>query len=199
MKRTRRVIRLMVMFYAATLALVLASNQFWPRDTRPENAEQVICLGGGAAQGVLFESSQMRAEHCGQLILDGVAARVLVTGHGAGTLMADHIREMGVPDALISLEPLSRSTLQNALFSSRMTRTDAPVIIVTDAYHLLRSWVAFRVMGFEDVRLSSSPAMVDEAKPLLREVSAIWFNALRLVIYGATVWLERDLREALLA
>ncbi len=199
MRRVRRVLRLMVIFYAVTLAVVIGANLFWPRDSAPGPVAQVICLGGGSAQGVLAEDSLMRAERCGGLLLAGQAERVILTGSGAGTLMADHIREMGVDDALIRVEPSSRSTLQNALFTARLTETDLPVILVTDAYHLPRSWVSFRMMGFEEVHLASSEAMVDRTKPLLREVSAIWFNALRLLIYAGMVWADPDVRDAVLA
>ncbi len=199
MRRVRRVLRLMVLFYAATLAMVLACNLFWPRDVDPATAVQVVCLGGGSETGVLADDSLARAERCGQLVRDGVAQTVLVTGQGAGTLMVDHIEAMGIPRERIALEAQSRSTLQNALFSTHLTDTSRPVIVVTDAYHLPRSWVSFRLMGFEDVRLASSLAVVDRPRPLLREASAIWFNALRAVIYGATFWLDQDVREALLA
>lgn len=199
MRRVRRVLRLMVIFYAATLALVLGANWFWPRDNAPGPAAQVICLGGGMLQGVLAEDSLMRAQRCGALILAGQADRVILTGSGAGTLMADHIRSMGVAENAILVEPASRSTLQNALFTSRITETDVPVIVVSDAYHLPRSWVSFRAMGFDEVYLASSEAMVDRTRPLLREVSAIWFNALRLLIYAGLPWADPDVRDAVLA
>ncbi|MEJ6388643.1 YdcF family protein [Gymnodinialimonas ulvae] len=199
MARVRRVLRLTVMFYAATLALVLGSNWFWPRDTAPAPAAQIICLGGAVSRGVLAEDSLMRAERCGGLLLAGHGERVILTGDGAGTLMADHLRAMGIEEARITVEPESRSTLQNALFTARITQTDAPVIVVTDAYHLLRSWVSFRLMGFDHVHLASSEAMVDRTGPMFREVSAIWFNALRLLIYTGTFWVEPAVRDALLA
>ncbi len=199
MRRVRRVLRLMVIFYAATLAMVLLSNWYWPRDTLPAPAAQVICLGGGSLQGVLTEDSELRAQRCGELLLAGLADDILVTGSGAGTLMVDYIVAMGIPPEAVTLESMSRSTLQNALFSTRVSDVSQPVIVVTDAYHLPRSWVSFRAMGFEDVRLASSTAMVDRPAPLLREVSAIWFNALRLMIYGALFWIDPDVRGALMA
>ncbi len=199
MARVRRVLRLMVTFYATTLALVLAANLFWPRDSEPGPAAQVICLGGAVSRGVLAEDSLLRAERCGRLLLAGRGETVILTGDGAGTLMADHLRAMGIDDARITVEPDSRSTLQNALFTARITQTDAPVIVVTDAYHLLRSWVSFKVMGFERVELASSTAMVNRTGPMFREVSAIWFNALRLLIYAGTFWVEPAVRDALLA
>ena len=199
LRRARRVLRLMVAFYAATLAFVLACNLLWPRTSEPETVEWVICLGGGASQGVLSEASLMRAERCGQLVLDGRARSVLVTGHGAGILMVGHLRGMGLTDAQILLEPDSRSTLQNALYSAALVDPQDPAILVTDAYHLPRSWVSYRVMGFRDIQLVSSTGMVDRPAPLLREASAIWFNALRVLIYAGTFWADPEMRAALLA
>ncbi|MEX3015361.1 YdcF family protein [Gymnodinialimonas hymeniacidonis] len=199
MRRVRRVLRLMVIFYAATLAMVLLCNWFWPRDTLPAPAAQVICLGGQSHQGVLASDSTSRAERCAELLLAGLADEILVTGSGTGTLMVDHILALGVPAEAVSLEAMSRSTLQNALFSADISDVEQPVIVVTDAYHLPRSWVSFRAMGFQDVRLSSSSSMVDRPKPLLREVSAIWFNALRLLVYSALFWVDPDIRAALMA
>lgn len=197
-RRLGRAIGLCIGVYLATLTVVVVVAWGWPVATLPERADAIVCLGGGSADGVLTRGSFERAVSCADLYADGAAPQIVMTGSMAGPLMAQVALDRGVPLDAIVVEPDSRSTLQNALFTAEIVPTDARIIVVTDAFHLPRSWVAYRVMGYDDIALSASSMARLQPRPLIREALAIWFNAGRIVIWWATPWLPAEDRAALL-
>jgi uncharacterized SAM-binding protein YcdF (DUF218 family) len=75
--------------------------------------------------------------------------------------MADAARAAGVPVDALRVEVESHSTLQNAIYARVILGADAeqPVILVTNRYHLPRSWASFRWAGMHDITLySAEPA-----------------------------------------
>lgn len=96
-----------------------------------------------------------RTDHAAALWAAGRAGVILATGgpEGAGLTEAEamrrRLRERGVPDAAILLEPRARDTYQNALFSIRILRAEGlgRAILVSDRYHLPRALMLFRLMG----------------------------------------------------
>ena len=201
MRRLGRVIRGFVLAYAATLAVVVLVAYGWSEDPpleRGEPADTIVCLGAGSSDNRLTRNSYERAATCADLYLEGAAPQIAFTGIVAAPLMADVALSRGVPAAAIVVEDASRSTLQNALFTAQIVPEDRHVIVVTDAFHLPRSWVAFRVMGYDNITLAASDMPRLRPMPLLREALAVWFNAGRIVIWWATPWLPDDTRAALL-
>nr|WP_255599335.1 YdcF family protein [Hasllibacter sp. MH4015] len=158
----------------------MAVEWAWPRSApQGVSADTIICLGGGASDGRLFASSRTRAERCVELYLAGAAPQIVFTGVQAAEPMADLARASGVPAEVILVETQSRSTLQNALFSSRIMTGTEDVLLVSSAYHLPRSWLTFRLMGYDRVTVIAAEGRSDGARPLFREALAIWFNAAR--------------------
>jgi uncharacterized SAM-binding protein YcdF (DUF218 family) len=68
-------------------------------------------------------------------------------------VMKDALNREGVPDAMIWLELESHSTHENALYSARMLRSKGinRIVLVTDAYHMLRAAQCFRKEGIQVV------------------------------------------------
>lgn len=186
------------MIYLATLVVVGITAYGWPEAPTSERADTIICLGGGFKHGRMTRNSYERAVACADVYLAGSAPQIIFTGVLAAPVMAQVAVARGVPQDAIVLEPDSRSTLQNALFTARIVPDAARVIVVTDAYHLPRAWVAFRMMGFQDIELVASAMPRLTPMPLLREALAIWFNAVRIGLWWATPWLPDDARAALL-
>lgn len=146
----------------------------------------------------LFAGSKQRAATCARLFLAGKTKSVVFTGSGPSTqelsvaeLMAQHAKELGVPETAIFVETVSRSTLQNALFSLPKISGAKSVRIVTDSFHLPRSWISFRWAGYPDLSMHPSQSKVSREiswknfQPVLREPLAIWFNLVRLPVYSA--------------
>jgi uncharacterized SAM-binding protein YcdF (DUF218 family) len=98
--------------------------------------------------------------------------------------MADYARTRGVPEQAMVVEPNSESPLQNALFTLPMLDNPASVILVSDAFHLPRSWISFKLVGARDITLVATSSRADAAWKR-RETLAIWFNLARFPVYLA--------------
>jgi uncharacterized SAM-binding protein YcdF (DUF218 family) len=82
-------------------------------------------------------------------------------GEDIASVMRDQALAAGVPALAIRLEPSATSTLQNALFTADLlgAAKAAPVIVVTNRYHLMRAWASFRWAGFAKVTMvAADPA-----------------------------------------
>lgn len=194
--------------FAALLLVVLLA----PREV-PEAgpADAIVCLGGGMSFGgwtLPAPDSQRRAETCAALYLAGAAPRILFTGAGhhvssVAAAMARSAQDLGVPQSAILLEEEARSTIQNAVFSAdHLPPETANILLVTDAYHLPRSHVLFRLFTPYEIDPVAAPieSLTADLAPgfqttrrkhptylqaVLRESQAIWFNLGRLGFYGA--------------
>lgn len=211
----RRLIGLGLVIFLTTLAFVVvfASMQSLtePETFRP--ASRIVVLGGGTKpDGTLHISSKRRVEKGVILYKAGTAPMLHFTGGlphqggvSIGAQMAAYAQKLGVPKAAITSEDKSQSTLQNALFSASELKNDKRIILVTDGFHLPRSWVSMRLFGSYDIALAHSvahPHLNLEARMFrirmyLRETLAIWFNAARYLVWRmAPLWgmngLERD-------
>ena len=185
----RRLVSLGMIALILTWSAVALAAVSWPRDRALTPADVIICLGAAQrADGTAGPASRGRAISCDALFAQGLAPLVLFSGAGAEersvaqamweetTISTDH--------ALI--EGQSRSTLQNAAFSLEMLPDDASLIVLSDAFHLPRVWVSFRLMGADAQRLQMAPAQsggLPRPRDILREGLAIWFNLAR-----ATAW-----------
>ncbi len=186
-----RLLRAALLIWAATLAAVCIWTYLWPLDRPLPRGDAIVCLGAGVdGAGRIGPGSRVRAETCARLAREGVAPVVVFTGgpaapgaRSAAAGMAEVARVEGVGDAVILLEENAFSTLQNALYSRALLSEDARLILVSEAFHLPRSWVSFRAMGVEDVttypalRIRPGPSGGPAWGLLLRESLAIWFNA----------------------
>lgn len=178
-----------------------------------ESVDVIVCLGAGMdPDGTLHPSAIARVETCAALYLAGTAPDVHFTGGrgrlggpSAGAQMSALAQTLGVPPEAISIEEASQSTLQNALLSQPMLADAQSIRLVTEGFHLPRSYASFALMGDHTVHLTmSEPVRLTPQgrwnwRVLLRETLAIWFNIGR---YG--VWLimgvfETEGRDAILA
>jgi uncharacterized SAM-binding protein YcdF (DUF218 family) len=209
-RRLGRLIRAIVLVYAATFAVLLVVQLLWPTpQTIPDRADAIICLGAGMAEetGPLPDAvTRARALTCADLQIQGVAPVVIFTGagndtHSAAEAMAQVAQAEGMPSEAAIIEPLAHSTLQNAGFGlALLPEPPERVVVVSDAFHLPRAWVIFAVLG-HDVRLFATqgtlaPPAATRLRWSLREAAAIWFNAGRLATYGVAglAGIDRDTR-----
>ena len=99
--------------------------------------------------GVLAESTLNRVDRCAELYRAGLAPVILFAG-GTSTFdgpsaagqMSRYAMAFGVPASAILTENRAHSTLQNALFSLPLIPNAAFLIVVTEAFHLPRSWIS---------------------------------------------------------
>ncbi|MDA8585984.1 YdcF family protein [Rhodobacteraceae bacterium] len=158
------------------------------------NGAAIVILGGGAnVDGTgLGGETQDRLNAGLELYKSGAATLMVVTGGGTpavAEIMRDAALAAGVaPDALL-MENQSHSTLQNALFTADFERIDksAPVILVTNRYHLPRANASFRWAGFGDVINHAADPDTDFkfSEGLLWEAIKWPYNALRAAAASA--------------
>lgn len=201
-----KLFKLGVMAYFALTGVMLIWTFAWPEPEMDDfrAADAIVCLGGGmSANGTLANPVLTRIERCVQLFEAGRAPMVVFTGGtavvdgpNAGTQMALYAESLGVPEDAIVIEGHAQSTLQNALFSLKLTPHAQDVILVTEAFHLPRSWASFKWAAWETGHGSLGVALAMSEKVrhdtagkvgwniLVRESMAIWFNALRATFYS---------------
>ena len=179
--------------WVITLIAVVGWTYLWPRGQDLPMGDVIICLGAGIdANGRLGPGSIGRATTCGMLFHQGAAPVVVFTGgsatDGAPSAAWAMAQVSGIPTHAVILEDRAQSTLQNALFTRPSYQNGQRVILVSEAFHLPRAWVSFRAFGARRITLYASTPVRDggAARMLPRESIAIWFNAMRGAIYGAT-------------
>lgn len=123
----------------------------------PARAGAIVVLGAKVGPDGEPSAPLLRRVRAGvTLFHQGVAPTLLLTGGSApghpseAEVMRALALAQGVPGRALVLEPHSRSTEENARFSAPLLRTlgAAEVVVVTDAFHLLRGSTHFRLQGF---------------------------------------------------
>ncbi len=204
----------MVMIYLVTVMGVAGYatlQPFWePTDIK---ADLIVVLGGGMSpRGSLHTSSTVRVDKGTALFKTGVAPRIHFTGGlaspnapSAGQVMAERAIKRGVPQSATSFEGKSYSTLQNALFSKPDWQDADHIVLVTEGFHLPRSWATFKAFGGKDITLVHARRfrgnrVMAGVKMTLREALAVWFNAGRFLVWKAAAYTDipQDDRDALL-
>lgn len=152
----------------------------------PEERYDAIVVCGCAVRpdGTASPSLARRARLASELFEGGLAPRLVLTG-GVGThppseaaAAAVIARRAGVPSEALILEDRSTSTEENAREAAAEIGAEARVVVVTDAYHVVR---AERVFGrhFRAVTGVGAVGPVSQrVRGALREVTA-------LAAYGA--------------
>lgn len=207
MRTLRRLIGVLVLLWAVPFAVLMALELTRPETPPlPDPADAILCLGAGMSYGGWDRpgpASMRRARSCAELYRAGVAPVVLFTGYGheqssAAAAMARVAMEDGVPEMAVILEEEAKSTFQNAVYSAALLPPDtARLVVVTDAFHIPRSWMLFRITGapettFYPARLiytsRDHPETLRRRDWVLRESMVIWANIARAGIYlGAGV------------
>ena len=196
-------------FVLMTLSM-LAWTFLWPEpDVRGmQKADVIVCLGAGMdGAGTLDSAALTRVDRCVQLFEVGLAPVIIFSGGpareggpSAGGQMALYAQSLGVREEFTIIESRAHSTLQNALFSLELAPVAQDFVIVTEAFHLPRSWASFHwarweleqpntktfhLVMSEDVR-RIQPSNSVEWVLLGRESLAIWFNAARALAYSVS-------------
>lgn len=181
---------------------------FEPEDFAP--ADVIVVLGAGMdADGTLHPSTILRVEKAVALFQAGAAPRMHFTGGkgdengpSAGRMMAELAHSLLVPAEVTSAEGNSQSTLQNALFSQPMLKDATRIILVTEGFHLPRSWASFHWAAWQNdhvfdialahsttFRQQSSNSRFPATSMVVREAMAWGFNLFRVVAWHGASWI----------
>ncbi|MDJ0825504.1 MAG: YdcF family protein [Rhodobacter sp.] len=167
-----------------------------------------VALGAGMDPNGTLHDSTLRRVAAGVALLQAGRAqtlhmtggRAVPDGPAAGDRMARHAVALGADPGKITRENAALSTLQNALFSGPSIPAGASVVVVSEGFHLMRSWASFRWAGLpvdavcHSTRFRRSPdgARWDVARMVVREVAAVWFNLARAAMWSVLHGLGRD-------
>jgi len=111
---------------------------------------------------VFFNKGADRVLHTIQLYKLGKLSKILITG-GSGRVIGEKVSEAielkkvflycGVPEKDLIIEPLSRNTRENALFSKyvldSLGLSNRPLLLITSAFHMPRSKGCFDKVGLK--------------------------------------------------
>jgi uncharacterized SAM-binding protein YcdF (DUF218 family) len=122
--------------------VVLSSSVFPPTPPRPT--------------AILGSDTLERCQYAAWLYKNWVHVPVLATGGGShgppyAETMSEELQREGVPAAMIWTEGKSRSTYENALFSTELLRKKGirRIALVTEAFHMRRAELCFRKQGMD--------------------------------------------------
>ncbi len=121
--------------------------------------DAIVVLGGGlSAPTRLTRYAELsagadRGWHAARCYHAGRAPVILFSGVGEGPGMKQFLTDLGVPPAKIVLEPESRNTYENGVFTREKLKAMKAkrIILVTSAWHMRRSVMTFERMGVEIV------------------------------------------------
>lgn len=150
-------------------------------------AQAIVVLGARVLPGGEPGSAlRARVERAVALFHEGLAPLLVLSG-GVGAhppseaqVMREVATALGVPEEACVLEERSRSTRENARYTSELLRARGitDVVVVSDAYHLFRARRSFRLEGFEVRTVAAAldgrnVSLVDRARWTIREALAI--------------------------
>jgi len=181
---------LLATLVGVTLLAAYTTFRIWQqgdRDDRAVPVDAVVVLGAAQYDGVPSDVFRARITHAIELVLNGVADRLVVTG---GRLPGDRFSEAGVARALalangipadhILAETTGRDTRSSLVNVAEVLRREGlhRALFVSDRTHMLRVLVIARELGIEAYGspTASSPTDVDAWNRFystLRELGAL--------------------------
>ena len=181
----RRAGRVRYLALALTLLLYLCSTTLGARllalplehaypQQQPSQAQLVVVLGGGSVGGVpdgaqqgglgaygatrLLTAARLAKQHGLPVLITG--GQVFADGASEALISARILRDLGLPDAQIIVEPQARTTQENADYTAALCRELGyeRVLLVTSALHMPRSKYFFeRYLGTQGTTLYTYP------------------------------------------
>ena len=182
-KWLRRLLIAVVGLWALTVALLMAAIVVYGHMDQARPADVIIVLGAGLEPDNRPGPALYRRTAQGAALWQrGLADKIICSG-GFGWQRsrseADGCAELliaqGVPAEAILQETQSRSTEENASYTLPIMRAQGwhTAVLVSDAYHLLRSKMIFDQVGIETYPSPAvDPPFLNHVASLLREVAA---------------------------
>lgn len=207
----RRLILAFFGYVALCIGLTAISQVFTPAcATRTTPSDVAIVLGSGSTpEGDLTPDSSVRVEAAVALLEAGLLSHIHTTGIGpnvnrpVGHEMALHAIALGVPETQVTWEGMSRSTLENALFSRPALDPFERVLVVTEPFHALRGAASLAWAGKPAEFCASEDYFFGTRRwltMLVREVGAWGLNIPRAAVYAGAqaIGYETSLPRAIL-
>jgi uncharacterized SAM-binding protein YcdF (DUF218 family) len=149
-----------------------------PQPPQTTGAGAIVVLAGGVISArpdrpgpALKENTAMRCGYAAWLWKQNPELPVLVSGGPvpfpppAAAVMRHAMIEHGVPEGMVWTEQRSSSTYENARFAAEILRARGigKIVLVTEAYHMLRSERCFRKQGLQVIAAPCSFTSLEPA------------------------------------
>ncbi len=154
----RTILLLLVLAVPLVLALIAGAVIWQARTNEARAADAIVVLGAAQYNGRPSNVLSARLDHALDLYEQGLAPRIVVTGGRAeGDTYTEaesgymYLVERGVPDSAILMESEGRNTwasMQGVAALLEDSGVDR-LLIVSDGFHLLRTELMARELGFE--------------------------------------------------
>jgi uncharacterized SAM-binding protein YcdF (DUF218 family) len=158
-----------------------------------EPGEILIVLGGSTlSPGIIGESTYWRAVYALREYRAGRCRKIVLSGRGAGEDMRDFLLASGVPASALLVEPRSRTTYENALFTRKLIEGQpGKKVLLTSDYHMFRSVRVFRKLGMEVIPRPAPDAIKRSGSLRSRWPSFIdvSLETAKIVYYFARGWI----------
>jgi uncharacterized SAM-binding protein YcdF (DUF218 family) len=189
----RRWLPLAVGLWLLLMCGLASALSLYGQDERAAEADAIVVLGSGLKDDNRpGEALTRRAERAAILWGEGYAPFVICTGGftiGRTRSEADGCREVleanGVAPEAILLEERSRSTEENAAYTRELMaeRGWNSVLLVSDAYHLMRAMWIFSDAGVNVIGRAPAarPELDDQIGAVVREVIALHWQTFKKV------------------
>lgn len=122
----------------------------------PTGETLVVLAGSAREDGIIGESSYLRSAYAVAAYRQGGFREIVISGGGypgstpAAAAMKAFLVSQGVPAAAIRAETQSRSTRENAVYTSKMLGgSGGGKVLLTSDYHMFRAYRVFRKLGIQ--------------------------------------------------
>jgi len=158
----RKILKWLAGIFLALLvldALLIASFAIF--SAQPKKADAIIVMGAAINSPALYNRSMealslYEQDYAPIIVLSG--GRISDKDISEATYMQRAIQSKAVKPLNLILDEESGSTFEN-IKNSKLRLPDArSIIIVTDKYHLARSWLTAKALGFKNVSWSAPEA-----------------------------------------
>jgi vancomycin permeability regulator SanA len=179
---------LLVVFLIPVAIVAVSGAVYWEaRNAVPHQADAIVVMGAAQYNGRPSEVFQARLDHALDLYRQGYAPLIVLTG---GNMPGDayteaetgeqYLLDRGVPASAMLWENEGRSTWQSMQgVADVLEGTDVEsLLIVTDGFHLLRSELMARDLGFTAYGSASTDSPIEpwsgnEFSYVIRETGGI--------------------------
>ncbi|MBM7663002.1 uncharacterized SAM-binding protein YcdF (DUF218 family) [Bacillus mesophilus] len=177
----RRLISFFLLILCIYIVIIhnLISNT--ARQDPPPNADYLVVLGAKINGEELSLALYYRVFAAVQYLKNNTTTKVVVSGgQGPGESITEaeamkrYFLNEGISEERIILEADSTTTFENLSFSKNLIDTNKQVIIVSNDFHLYRTTIIAKRLGYENVHTlaSKTPWMV-KPKLWVREYAAV--------------------------
>jgi vancomycin permeability regulator SanA len=156
MKRYSKLLSYLFLSWFLIHSVLITVDGLW--DDTSENAIVVILGNKVNEDGSLSDRLKSRVDKGLELYTKGIANQIIVSGglglegHLEGNVMAKYLVEKGVPISAIIIDNKGNNTQATADNVKDLNLSNLSIIVVSQFYHISRTKLAFRQVGFKDIK-----------------------------------------------